>query len=390
MALDDFIDSAMNAAEAKMVDSAPVVDKEVEAAEVQLVDRQQESEGTIKGGERTRAPDGKFAKAPKPASNSAPEKEAENQPQQQILTDQNANATQDGASVEHTAPTELPAFWPDELKKAAAEAPKAVVEAFVKHDAQREEWARRTANEGARGKAFEQRMYEGYEPQAIQAHRAKLQLQGLRDEVDELHRYRAWDTVFQSDAYTGIADLMQKNGFTPYDFIQGASQEPQYQTDPRIEQELQDLRTVKQQFEEFQTRFKTQEEEGFRNSIESFKAGTDSSGQPRKQFAELYAPQITQTHEQIQQMYPHLSFDECLNAAYEHTLSEVRKLHGATAPKPAPKTETIIANAKKAQGAASSVVGTPRTETVTSKPRAKSFDEAFARAEEIVYGNSAR
>lgn len=371
MALEDtdMIDRAMDAAEAKTIEvEAPTVDREVEAAETKIY-----KEATEKPA-KSRDTSGKFSKEARKIEAIAP--------QEPDITDQDANVEQE-AAVE-IPPSNLPTFWPDELKRAAAEAPKAVVDAFVKHDAQREEWAQRTAREGQRGRAFEQRMYEGYEPQEVQEHRAKLQMHGLRDEVEELHRYRAWDTIFQTDVRTGIADLMHKNGLTPYDLMDDQNEVQQYQTDPRIEEELEDLRRVKEEFEQFQTTFKQQEETSFYNAVEAFKNGVDSTGQNRKQFAELYAPQITQSHQQIQQQYPQLSFEDALNYAYEQTLSEVRKLHGAPAPKAS--APDIVANSKKAKSAASSVVGSPRSESVTAKPRAKSFDEAFARAEELVYG----
>lgn len=370
---DNFIDSAMDVAEARLIpDETPtsqVVDKEVEAAEVKAFSKEtQEVSKEVKEPTRNieRDDKGKFSKA-----------------QKQILSDQVAEVEE---VKEELPPINPPTFWSADKKDAFVKAPREVQEAVLAYENQRNEWANRIASEAQRGKAFDKRLYEdmGNDPEAIKIHKSKLALNGVKDEVEELHRYRQWDTVFNTDPYTGIADLMKKNNLTPYDFIEGASQEAQYQTDPRIEQELEAVRQTKEEVARIKEQLELQEQTRFMSEIETFKSGKDSAGQVRKSFAEAYAPQIDQAYKYIAENNPSMSFQEALNHAYEYVLSEARKLHGVTSqPQPVVKTpEKVIATAKKAQNAASSVTGAPANGTSASRPRARTIDEALDRAEE--------
>ncbi len=371
----DLIDRAMDAAEAKLLD-AP--DRETEAAEAQIVTRQSEEpvrseQQQYQQRERERAPDGKFAKT-----------------RSTQISDHNANVelTTESAPATPAAVNSVnpPAFWSTEQKALFAKADPQMQHLVAAWELELQQRLSRAANEGQRGRAFQNRMYEGYEPKEIQAHKAKLQLNGLRDEVDELHRYRAWDSIFETDPYTGISDLMRKNGFSPYDFIAGAQVGPQYQTDPQVEAKLQRLEELEQKFSNLETSYNTQEEHAFQANIEDFKSGVDSRGQVRRPFAQMYAAHITQAQSQIMEIYPHLEFNSALEHAYEYVLNEVSKLHGIPQKTSISTPEKKIANGKKAQAAASSVVGAPRSDAATQKPRARTIDEALDRAEELVYG----
>lgn len=279
-----------------------------------------------------------------------------------------------------TTPPEIPTFWSAELKKAAAEAPRAVVEAFAKHDAQREEWARRIANEAQRSKAIEKRLYEGFEPIKDEAI-----ANGINNPIDELERYRAFDRVLKKDPRRFLSDLGRKNGISPDEYAaafygeENEAHSEQAQKDPRIDEVINKIQTWE----------KKQEESSLRTEINTFKQGTDSLGNVRKTFAETYAPQIEQAYLAVKNIQPELPMQDALSHAYEYVMAEIRKLHGITPqppsrPKPpisAPQSPGLV---KKAKSAASSVVGAPSSNGFNSRSSAKSIDEAMDRAEEIL------
>lgn len=390
----DMIDRALDAAEAKLAEShgetdvpdLPTVEhtdvvEEAATAEAVKASNQESSS-------RVRDNSGKFTKGQSQKSaqiQKAPAKKAavaEQAPAEQV-SDQEANPETDGVSgaeESSTSPTiEVPEFWPAELKAAVAEAKSEDAKALVKHfatlDVQREQWARRHASEGQRGKEFEQRLNADMSsPDEVNRHKAQLRVNGLKDEVDELHRYRAWDKLFNVDVKTAIADLMRKNNLTHQDFAedQGQSQQAQFQ-DPRVDEALTEARTAKEQF----TMWQQEQEDAVRaTELASFKEGKDSTGNQRSAFVDAYSPQIAAAITEIRAQYPHVSRTDALNHAYEFVLSQVRKLHGvavsqkpiAAAPKPpAP----APADAKKARAAASSVTGAPVNGAHVQRPRLK-------------------
>lgn len=378
----EVFDRAFDAAEAKLAasqeeviqesspsdDVAPSEDIQETVALKTAVDKQSPTPKK----DRARGEGGKFAKAaePKPVSD-------------HVANEANVEAVQEDApETESAPPIDVPQFWPDDLKAAAAEVPKALLERFVKHDTQREEWARRTATEAERGKAIEKRLYEGFEPRRIEALK-----NGVKDPLAELDRYRDWDEIFKSDPKAALADLMAKNGLTPHDFFEDQNQQAQYPQDQYVQQALAEAREAKRIAEEWKTQVeeqkKQQETTQLQSVVKSFKEGKDSTGNVRKPFAEMYAPQIDEAAQHFRNAKPDMPLSDVLNHAYEFVLGEVRKVHGMTATQAKPQ-EQAIAQAKKASAAAGSVRGAPATGVAASRPRAKTVDEAYDRAEEAL------
>ena len=390
MALDDAIEAAMDRAEARLsspeqetVESAPEASDVVE--DVAVSEAVKEASET-----RSRDDSGKFtkgaqAKSPKSTSKTAPKApkvEAQTETAEKQISDQVAD-TQEEAAQEAEAPLEpsdVPMFWSAELKALAAEAPKDLVKAFAKHDAQREEWARRMATESERGKAYEKRANEVFEP-----HRLKLQANGIKDPFDAAERLLAWNDIFETDPKAGIADLMRKNNLTPQDFIGDLGQEQPRGTDPRVDDAI---REAKEAREEFTAYRQSQEQAAHAAELNAFREGTDSSGQKRGAFVDAYAPQIADAIREIRQQHPQLQRGEILNHAYEFVLSEVRKLHGVkpqavvSAARPQQAVAAPKPSAVKAKAAASSVVGAPGAGSSVQRPRLKgeSFNERLEAA----------
>lgn len=376
MALDNEVfDRAFDAAEAKLAESdtsteattedtteAPKEDLITEKAIVEKAEEQQSQKES-----RTRDESGRFVKGSKSTPKEEPTQE------EQISSDQVAEEGTQEASV---SPIEPPPFWSAEHKAIFAKAPREVQEAFSHYDAQRNEYVNRLASEAQRGKHYEKRAAEVFEP-----YKLKIQAQGCRDEFEAVSRLLAWNEIFEQDPKTAISDLMRKNGLTPHDFAEDGNAQYQAENfvDPRIQEAIERAEKAEQRFEEFERK---QEEQRISSQVETFKNGVDSLGQTRRQFAEMYAPQIANALERIQTTYPNVSFNEALDHAYEYVLSEARKAFGVngTAKPIAKKPETVIANAKKAQAAASSVTGAPASGTSVSRPRAKNTDEAIERA----------
>lgn len=385
----EMLDRALDAAEAQL--SGDTVETEApveEKPELDEVSEQAATKEALDKGAKDRERDerGKFKKAEKPAP-------------KQIL-DQNANAVEqeaepakDAEVVEETSsdepPIELPAFWSADEKTAVAKgASREVQQIIARKEQQRIEWANRVANESERGKAIEKRSKEVFEP-----YRLKLQAQGIQDPLEAASRLLAWNELFESNPKAALADLMRKNGLTPADFSEDADQNNQYPMDPRVEEAVTAANEAKRLAEEWKTKLEQQEQKSFVGKIETFKNGTDSLGNVRRSFAEMYAPQIEQAAQSIQKIHPDMPLEEVLNLSYEFVLDETRKLHGVAAPKPSTvaekKPEEVIQQAKKAQAAASSVTGAPASGTSVSTPRLKGknfgekIDAAFSLASEV-------
>lgn len=376
----DVIDRALDAAEAKLIDTeaeaapspeteaseTPGTDKLIEDAELKKVLDKENSKPVTKAA-KTRDESGKFQKTTKKA---APK---------QILSDQETDVSDPEATltapVAEESPVEIPAFWSAELKKAAAEAPPALVKKFAEHDAQREQWARRSVSEAEPAKAIVKRLYEGFEPVKDEA-----RLNGIDNPVDELERYRAWDNIFKRDTMTGVVDLARKNGITPEQFAQAfyGYAEANPPSDPRIDEALQEAKQAKQMAEQYQQQLAQQSQATLVSEVETFKKGKDSTGQVREPFAKLYAPQIAQEYDRLVAENPHLRPNEVLTQAYENIVGSARKAFGING-KPAQPTTVDV---KKAQSIASSANGAPALGKSAARPPAKSIDEAIDRAEE--------
>lgn len=295
----------------------------------------------------------------------------------QITSDQKARsddteATEQDYSQDHS-PIDALQFWSAEEKQAFAKAPREAQVAISKYEAQRNEWANRIATDTERGRSLERRMSEVYEP-----HKLKMQANGVRDPIEATSRLLAWNEIFEKDPKTGISELMRRNGLSPQDFYEvNGQQESQPYQDPRIDDALSQIEDQKRWIAD-------QQRSVLNNQVESFKQGKDSTGQVRKPFAEMYAPQISHVAEVIQQEMPNISLDQALNQAYEYVLGESRKLFGVNGQSKtngngyAPKNnQQVIADAKKAQNAAGSISGAPNNAVTPtrSKLRGKSWDE---------------
>jgi hypothetical protein len=388
----DLIDRALDAAELKLAEETP--EPAVEATEPKsdviedaetLKQVKEATEGKRASKERDES--GRFLKKDQKQTKVSKEEPSK----QEESLDQKATEGELEAAEPQEAeqPIESPQFWSPEHKALFAKAPRDVQQAVLHYEAQRNDWANRVANEAQRGKAIESRVTEVFEP-----YRLKMQANGIKDPMEAAQRLLAWNEIFETDPKTGIVELMQRNGLSPQDFM-GSENEPQYVQDPRLEQALTEAREAKKLVEEQKAYYEQQRVQAMQSSIEAFKAGKDSSGQVRKPFAELYAPQITQATERIQAQYPAMPLDQALNHAYEFVLLEARKAFGVTG-NGTPKTaqvakpqEQIIAEAKKANAAASSVSGAPSTGVINRRPSAKTVDEAIDRAFEIVEGSRA-
>ena len=292
------------------------------------------------------------------------------------------------ASAPDIAP---PVFWSNEQKALWTEATPALKQVIAARELQLQQHISRFANQAKKAETYEQRFYSDFEaPEAAERHKAELRLQGLKDPIEELHRYRDWDRVFKSDPASAIYDLAAKNGLQIQ--IQGEVLETfaNQSVDPRyteIESKLARLETEREQEREQAHQMQLAQE------VNAFKSGTDETGQPIAPFAAMYAPQIDQAYQQImaiaEEQGNFLSVGQGLKHAYDYIRSEVQKVHGKPAPK-ARDTQKEIEQAKRAQAAATSTNGAPTSGVVSQKPRLKgkdfnekfdsAFDAAFERA----------
>lgn len=327
--------------------------------------------------------DSKFEPEEASAEIEEPEEDSTEALEEQELSGQGADVeeTEESATEEPSDfPIEAPTFWPADKKAIFAKAPRELQQAFLEVDAQRNDYVNRLARESERGKLAERRASEVFEP-----YKLKLQANGISDPFQATERLLAWNELFEKDPLTGILDLMRKNNLTPQDLINGESTGYQEeQTDPRIEALRQEVEQAKQSAETLRTQIEQQNLSSLKSEIENFKLGKDSTGQIRRPFAELYAPQITRVTELLQQQNQDAPILQVLNDAYEYVLKEVRSLHGDNRMTPSPQQE--VQRAKKAQAAASSVNGAPSKGTLRSTPKAKTIDEALDMAFEAVYG----
>lgn len=360
----ELLDNALDAAEAQYAKDAELVEQENEKLEKTEAPEEPPVERPKAGRDKS----GKFTKA------AAQETED--------LSDQ---ATDDGSieaeaeAPEGTAePINVPPFWPAELKAAAAEAPRALVEKFVAHDAQREQWARQQVENAKRAAPKADYYADFASPQEAELYRAELRAQGISDEREELFRYRAWDRVLKNDVISAVNKLLTQNGYAPYAQTEGSDSPSQYQ-DPRVDEAIRRAEAAEKAVQDWQQR---QQDEALLREVQAFKKGKDSSGQEREQFATFYGPQIFHTYKQIEGMpeYQHLSMQDRLHYAYEYVKSQMSQLHGiGQEPKPGKSIEQKIAEGKKAQAAASRTIGGPRTSPENRKPslKGKDFKEKF-------------
>lgn len=305
----------------------------------------------------------------KPEAQAEPEESAA--PAPEPVADSKSAATPEVAVEQAIEP---PSFWSADRKAIFAKAPKEVQQAVAEYEAKRTEWANSVARDSERGKAVEKRAQEVFAPYA-----EKLKQNDL-DPFEAAKQLLAWDDAFEKDPLGSIVQLMQENGITPQDLMNGYQQQPQYPQDPRIEQALAEAREAKQFAQQQRELIAQQQQKQFMSEVERFKSEKDSAGNVRKSFAEMYAPQISMRAEAIQKETGAPLYSS-LTQAYEEVLSQARKAFGVSATQ-TQSTEQVVAQAKKAQAAASSVVGAPANGAIAKRPKAKTIDEALDRAEE--------
>jgi len=290
---------------------------------------------------------------------------------QSEAVEQEAEASQDAP------PIEAPPFWTAEEKEAFAKGDVGAIRQIVLNkEQQRVEWSNRIAAESEKGRNFQNRLYADFEnnPEKIAKHKARMTVNGIKDEIEELHRYRAWDYNLQSDPIKHFTHLMRSSGITPEDLTQafygGGESAPsaeQYE-DPIARQALERAEKAEKAIEEWKTQ---QSMQVVNQELENFKSGTDSLGQVRRNFVDMYEPQIANALQAIQRVNPQMSKQEALNNAYEYVVGEVRKMFGMNTNTVKPVAKPATANAQKARAAASSVTGSPASGVMAPRPRLK-------------------
>ena len=389
--MNSVMDEAQEQLETKAIEAIEPVETDVET---QTTDEQHED---IKTKEAIEAKEDKPANKPSLKDMAKKALKAEtgqkDTPVEEQITDQEADAEIESDETEDenlsVEPIKPPAFWTAERKKLFEKAPRELQEVISARELELQQQISRAASKGS-NTDYEKRFYEDFEsPESANLHKAKLKAQGINDPIGELQRYRAWDKVLEADPQAVIMDLMKKNGFTPNDFYNNAyegAETSQYQ-DPRVEDAIKRAEASENAVKEFRAE---QERNQKLSWINEFKSGTDSDGQVRKDFCELYSFQIDNAFQQAQAQYPMASEQDLLNHAYESVKEGIKAFHGVAskakpAAKPALTNEQRIANAKKAQAAASNAVGGPNTGTVSQKPslKGKNFSEKFDSAYDI-------
>lgn len=344
----DLIDKALDAAEITLNDKAA----DEFAAKPDLIEEVKMKE-QIDSASKERDETGKFSKKAAPRDEII-DQEADVDPSSEAPTEESEEPLIDA-----------PTFWSAERKLAFAKAPRDVQQAIVEHEAQRNDYVNRIANEVQPLKQVATKLYEGWD-----SYKDECTLQGVPDPIAERDRYRAWNAVFKKDPKVGISQLMQKHGLTPADFYgdQGQTQ-PQYQTDPRVDEALADAKAARELAESYQKRVSDHESQVFNSKVQTFRQGKDSRGQTRAEFAAAFAPQIAEATEIVLAHEPHRTFEDALNVAYEHIIERYGKLYGSNGnglgKPPAP------ANANKAKAAAGSVTGAPASGVKAQRPRLK-------------------
>lgn len=355
--------------------SKPVKSLKDEVAEKEFIEKNL----TPKKDGRKRGSDGKFTKE-EATQEEAPDLDQVAEAEEQVNV----------AESETPAPSLVnpPARWSSEGKALFNKASPELQQFISARELETQQIISRVASEAERGKQLIQRLNSNFEtPEAFERHKALMAADGIKDEVDELHRYRAWDSIIRSDVKGYITGLMRNNGLTPQDLLtDGNGYEEPYQ-DPRFDEVTNQLRQTQSTLEKLQRDKEEAENRSLMAEVDSFKAGKDSYGNTRKAFLEMYEPQIAHIVTQIRQANPGISRTDALNEGYEHVLREVRSIHGFTgAPQSAPKP----VDANKAKQVSSSSNGAPKSGVANPKPKLKGknfndvFDDAYNQALETI------
>lgn len=341
-----------------------VIERALDSAEELLEERAQTEEAD-------EAPE----KSAAPATEEPIAQEADEEPTKEQSQDAEPATTEPVAepTAQPEQPTfEAPKFWAAEKKAIFAKAPREVQQAVLEYEQARTEWASRLATESARGREYEEKVNKTFEPYA-----EMLQRSEIKDPIEAVGQLLEWNRVFEENPMAGVMELMRDNGITLQDLhhavTNGGFQEPS-PIDPRVEQALNEAKEAKQLAEQQVNWVQQQQQRYFQSEVTRFKEGKDSTGTPRKQFAELYAPQISQMAEAIQRQNPNVQLYDALEHAYETVLTQARSAFGVKPAQPV--------SAEKAVAAASNVKGAPVNGVANRKPKAKTIDEALDMAEE--------
>lgn len=342
----DLLDSALDAAEEKLGAETPITEAPKESVK-EVVEEPQ-------------------AETTEPAKEEKQISDEEANVQAPTVTEV---ATQVAPTV--TAPTSLS----PKLQSLFSTASPELKAALVEEETRRQQVMGRLANDTQRAKSWETRVNSDFQkPEDLQTHRATLKLQGLNDEVDELHRYRAWNTVFKTDPLSAVHKLMADNGIT-LEHLNGESfseHQQQVASDPRLDDVVNKFETFQKQ----QEKEKADREEAYLTSqVNTWKSGIDKYGKPRSDFASLYAPQIDNEWRQVltqaQEIGEQLSLEQSLDRAFDNVQSKIYKAHGINPASPKPTKEQIVAVAAKTQAAVTKASGAPRTDVIAQRPKKK-------------------
>ena len=275
---------------------------------------------------------------------------------------------------------EPPQFWKAEHKEAFKAAPVAVQKAIREYEEQRNRYVYNIERKAQAGEELRKQIDQVFQP-----HADEMRLQGINNPVEAVSRLLAWDNIFKRDPLKGIMGLMERNGITPEDLM---APDAGYQPiDPRLQQAMEAAEEAKRLAEEQKQIFETRERERYISTVNVWKQGRDQHGNPRQQFAELYAPQITQAATEIEKQYPNLPLEQILDHAYNFVRQNVQNTLGVNLA-PQNNGASQAANStgldpKRAAQAAVSVKGAPNpTAIARQKPKARSIDEALRMAEE--------
>lgn len=365
----ELLDSAMDAAEAKMAEAVPQVDPIEEAKEVETFH----------------------------APSKAAEEPAEKPDKEKDLSDQEEPSAETGEEVAEEPPlaastVKPPAFWSAKQKEVFLKLPPEAQQVIADRELEQTRALSRLGNEAGKAKDYDKRFYADFEtPEAAQNHRNMLAAQGVTDPIAELHRYRAWDRVLNSDPRTAIAALMQRNGLTPQHFTDEDFQEQEERANPHVDELRAEIEALKQAREQEKIQ---QEDAVRRQSVNAWKEGKDSFGVSRKSFAEKYSFQVSQEFEKVMAERPGTDMLEALTEAYENAKRDVYGYHGLPLGHEASKQKTpeeIVAENKKRQAASFPTTGAPKKTQAHEKPRLKgkndsekignAVDRAFDRVE---------
>jgi hypothetical protein len=361
----DFIEKALDSAEAKLSDAADDTPLHSEGSEDPVEESHDPETDVTAEAIVARDQSGKYVKRDA-AAKARQISQGETEPESTDVQGESLETQEPQGTVE------IPGMWDPKEKQVLAKAPREVQELIARREAQRAEWDRKQAREVEPAKAFLNKAQELFEPQ-----RLRFQSNGVRDPLDAIGRLFAWNEIFENDPKLGILDLMQKNGLTPQDLLQDESY--QQSSDPRLDEAYQRLQAHEDTVRTLQEKLEAQETAQGVAAIEAFKSGKDSFGNTRANFFDAYKPQISEAFKEISRLQPDMPETERLHHAYEAILHWTRDLHGVSAAQP----RMVATDVNKARAAAKLVSGAPKNGVqVAPRPKAKGkdFDEKLLNA----------